>query len=435
MTDVGEKQISAGADSDNRAALSPTAMLVESALTLVADKGLDQFSMRVVAATIGRSTTSIIQGFGNKNGLLAAMVATAFDRDAQFHAHFLQNISGLILDRDALTETIAYYIESRVTCGDAAIRVWPELLFNGGRSPIWTPMLIRWRQMRENFWDTLLPDGLPNLLSLVLADYTVMEEVYAVVLQGGFDYRLQLRETVGRLVDGAICAKTIDNVDQVRTWLADTAPPAPPRSLESAGTSRSRLLAVAAAEILAHGATALNHRRLTAKAGVSTAMIIYHFGDMEQFTVEAIWHALLNGLPAYLDDSNPARPVRQTDEEWPNVLAKTLVSSGGGACASGFYIGYSRIVGQTCLRARHHPNLVTLVRYLRLIEGSGMHHASQTSWPPTLALDRGRATVIAIWIKGWAMTVESTGEDGLTPNRLGTIRRWVESNEHASPEN
>lgn len=411
-------------DSEDPARLLPAEMLIESALTLVADKGIVSFSMRVVAAAIGRSTTAIVHEFGNRDGLLAAMVKTALERDKRFHAEFLKNLSGLSPGAPSLTEIVAHYIESRVACDDAAVRVWPELLFNGERSSTLMAVLICWRQMREDFWQRLVPAGSAAMLAPLLADYTVTEGAYAIILHQQLDYRLLLRETIAHLLDGTFSRTSLAPTDKVRSWLEDTAPLAPPRSLDCPGTSRSHLLDVAADEILMHGATSLNHRRLTAKAGVSTAMIVYHFGSMEQFTVEAIWHALLTGLPAYLDDSVTVPGARQTVEEWPVILAQTL-TPGRDASAGGFYIGYGRIVGQTCLLARHRADMIPLVRHLRLIEGSGIHHASQTNWPPSLALNRGKATALAIWIKGWAITVENTREDGLTSTRLDVVRRWI----------
>ncbi|MET0360489.1 MAG: TetR/AcrR family transcriptional regulator, partial [Sphingobium sp.] len=319
-------------------------MLIESALTSVADKGLASFSMRVVAAAIGRSTTAIVQQFGNRDGLLAAMVETAFKRDERFHAAFRESVSGLSLGASSLTEIVAHYIESRVACHDAAVRVWPELMFNGGQSSTLAQVLTRHRQMREDFWRTLVPRDSVAALAPLLADYTVMEGVYAIILHGPLGHRLLLRETVAHLLDSEFSTTFPTPTNKVQTWLEDMAPLALPRSFDRAGASRTHLLDIAAEEILTHGTASLNHRRLTAKAGVSPAMIVYHFGSMEQFTVEAVWHALLAGLPAYLDDSVTALAARQTADEWPAILAQTLALRGD-ANTSGFYIGYSRIVG------------------------------------------------------------------------------------------
>lgn len=423
MNDADDRQ-AASANQEDPSGVALGAMLIEKALALVADKGLDQFSMREVAASIDRSTTVIFQHFGNKDGLLAAMMETAFERDALFHARLLEELSGLEPNIATLTEIVAYYIEVRVTSDDAAIRIWPELLLNGGHERAWAPLLIRWRGMREDFWRALLPKGLAGMLTPLLSDYTLMEGVYAIVLQDRLDYRLLLRETVSLLVGRAFRANNPNPVGNVQAWLADTAPPPPPRSSSHAGTSRLRLLDVAATEIFAHGVKVLNHRRLTAKAGMSTAMISYHFGGMEQFVVEAVWHALLTGLPAYLDDSVVNVAARQTADQWPGVLSQAL-GSGESRHGTGFYVSYSRIVGQTCLLARQRPDLTPLVRHLRMIEGSGIHHASQASWPPTLSLDRLASTAFAIWIKGWAMTAEATGEDKLTSERLDVVRQWM----------
>lgn len=382
--------------------------LIEAAIEELAHHGLEAVSLRRVAAAIGRSTTTVFQHFGGKSGLLEASLEHALAGDRAFHEDFAHALQGLVLDHDGLAATIALYIEQRATAPLAGL--WSEILFKSAQVADVAPILRRWHEMRVAFWQDIAGES-RRALAPLLSAYVAMEENYARVLHTDLGYRLALRETISRLIDAAFTraapASTPDADPAVRWLEAQPAPPAPTRTGDAA--LGDRLLDLAAREIFQHGVMALTHRRLTALAGVSASMIIYHFGDMASFTNAAIWHALMQGLPSYLGPDRLPHAPRQSMAEWTASLEQTVSRSTAGP---GYYIAYARIVGQTCLLARRDQSLVPLVRYLRAIEGMGVHGASQHSWPESLRMGRANGCGFAIWIKGFAILNESLGSDG-----------------------
>jgi AcrR family transcriptional regulator len=391
------------------------AALIDATIAELAGYGLEAVSLRRVAAAVGRSTTAIFQHFGGKAGMLGASLEVALDRDCAFHEGLSDEVDGLALDHPALVSLIALYIEQLAT--DPSARIWREILFKSAQLAAPPLLLERWHAMRVAFWQRVCA-GTPASATLapLLTAFTAMEESYAQNLSDDVGYALVLRETIGRLLDATFDRAAAPS-DPVSTWLQThvSAPPAPERKGDA--VLGDTLLDLAAREIFQHGVSALNHRRLTALAGASPAMIIYHFGDMATFTTAAIWQALMQGLPAYLQRDETRGATLATMEDWAASLGKTVSRSASGPSA-GFYIGYARIVGQVCLLARREPALVPLVRYLRAIEGSGVHRASQFSWPEALRMGRANAGGFAIWIKGFAILNEALARDGGEPAAL-----------------
>ncbi|QJU58875.1 TetR/AcrR family transcriptional regulator [Sphingomonas sp. AP4-R1] len=392
-------------------------VLIDASLHDIAERGLTALSLRVLAAKAGRSTTAVFQNFGNKNGLLLATVDEAMARDRAFHAALAADLQGLRATPAILADVLALTIERRARLDDPALRIWSELLFSSEQPPEVVHRLREWHAMRISFWTDILPPERRHD-SARIATFAAMEDVYAGALAGETSYGLLLRETATHLL--AEPAPEPRAPAPVTAWLSATTPA--PRQPEQSGDAalRVRLLDLAAREVFEHGVTALTHRRLTAKAGVSAAMIIYHFGDMATLFNAAIWHALFAGLPDFLHDAGEDRPAARlpTMEDWVGSLERS-VQPGDGDAPKGFYVNYSRIVGQLCLRARQDPALVPMVRYLRAIEGSGIHHASGATWPESLAMDRARATGFAIWIKGYATLNEALGRTDADMIRRG----------------
>jgi len=391
------------------------AALIDATIDDIANHGLEAVSLRRISAAVGRSTTAIFQHFGGKSGLLRASLDHAFECDRAFHKAMLDEIEGLVPDHNALVTVIALYIENLATAARAPI--WREILFKAAQLEDAAGLLDRWYAMREDHWRNVcrVTPGRDHLPPLLVA-YTAMEEVYASVLHADLGYRLALRETIERLLDAAF-DRPASISSEVAIWQEKRvpAPPAPERKGD--GALAERLIDVAAREIFQHGVMTLNHRRLTALAGVSPAMIVYHFGDMVTLANAAIWRALMQGLPAFLDDEIPETSSRGTMAAWATTLGET-VSHGASGPSAGFYIAYARIVGQVCLLARRNESLVPLVRHLRSIEGSGVYRASKFSWPTMLEMSRANAAGFAIWIKGFAILNGGLARDKVDPRIL-----------------
>lgn len=369
--------------------------LIDAAITSIAERGILHFSLREVTGAIGRSTSAVSHHFGDKDGLLDAAGAVALAREAALHVAFAEWVCDLPLDSSSTADVVVEYILRRSAATDAVARFWWEITFNGAWWTGAADALDRLRRGRIDFWRRLLP-GMTGPAASVLAEYAAIESLYAAVLRSEGDYRLVLRETVRQFLPpngdagrGGIAAR-----------LSQRSMPAAPR--DRGGTHLAdRLIAAGAEEILEHGVGALNHRRVTAKIGASPSMIVYHFGNNATFLSQAIWAALLGNLPTMLDNAARDAGPREDMAAWRIRMAGLL----GAAQGDAFYVRYTRILGQTCLLAQHDASMIPLVRHLRMLEGTGIHHASETVWPRAVALTRAQSTAFAIWIKGHAVPV------------------------------
>jgi hypothetical protein len=130
-------------------------------------------------------------------------------------------------------------------------------------------------------------------------------------------------------------------------------------------------------------------------------MIAHHFRDTETFLRRAAWRAMLHDTPSRLNPAFQARTERDSLDDWARVMAEMMrppAAKGGG-----FYVGYTRVSGQTSLLTPRHHALRELSGYIRLIEGYGTFSASRIHWPKSVRLDRAEAMAFAIWVKGYAI--------------------------------
>lgn len=372
----------------------PRAPLIEATIAMVAENGLAAFSLRRATATIGRSTAAVFHHFGGKDGLLAAAAEVALERDTAFHTAMLEDFGSVCGNAVIAADLVAHYVAARAASADPVVRFWWELTFHADRWPGAGASRRRHHAMQIDFWQRVFaPPGAPANLASCIADVVSMESIFASVLHREPGYDLLMRETIRQAFGHGD-----RRPDSVAHRLSQSAPPTAPR-IPSGGGMAVQLIESAAHQISLHGVGALNHRRLTAIAGASTSMIVYHFGNTERFAEQAIWAALLQNLPPALDYEAAVSCERQDVDAWSACLLRML----GIGDADAFYVRYARIVGQTCLLARNNPAFVPLVRHLRILEGAGIHHASRTEWPATFELTRSQAATFAIWIKGFGL--------------------------------
>lgn len=372
----------------------PRGPLIDAAIALVAENGLAAFSLRTVSAAIGRSTGAIFHHFSGKDGLLAAAAEVALERDTAFHTVMSEDFGGICSNASVAADVVSHYLAARAASADPVIRFWWELTFHTDRWPGAGVSRLRHHAMQVDFWQRVFaPLGGHPCLAACIADLVSMESIFASVLYREPAYDLLMRETIRQVV-----GHRDRTPDSVAHRLSQSAPPAAPRIPTGEGMA-AQLVESAARQISLHGVGALNHRRLTAIAGASSSMIVYHFGNTERFAEQAIWAALLQKLPSTLDYEAAVVGERLDLETWSAGLLRML----GIGNADAFYVGYARIVGQTCLLARNNPAFVPLVRHLRILEGAGIHHASRTEWPAPFELTRAQAASFAIWIKGFAL--------------------------------
>lgn len=277
---------------------------------MVAQEGLAALSTRDLARAIGKSTMVIFSQFESKAGLLAAMLKDALAADTAFHAGFRSEARRLPLTPSVLSDIAGRYLLARADPAFTAGRMWLECLLQPDPTPEVRSLLDQWLDMRRCAWaDILAPDPRLAVLEPVCLPYLVMEEFYAAALGSRLGYEVLMREGLASLA--AHAAGGHDGAAPVAEQItAGLIPPEPPALRHAQEPIRLRLLDIASDQILARGLAAVTNRSVAAEAQTSPSTILYHFGDMRRFLVEAIWHSVFRRIPAYLDWRRPAEGER-----------------------------------------------------------------------------------------------------------------------------
>lgn len=369
--------------------------LLEATLALVYIGGFDGISLRSVSGEIGKSTTTIFQNFGGRQGLLDAALDHALAGEHLRHEAMLADIGALPTDAESMARLVAFYV--RAADQSATARFCLEALLRIDRLTDAGSRLQQWMAMRESFWSRLSSALLPAQVSL-LAGYTVMEQAFCIILRDELDYDQLLHMTALATCRGGIPADPKADIP-VLTWARAKAFPAASEKVDER-SPMDDLLTTVAQQIVSDGISDINLRRIATQAGVPPSLIIYHYGDFAAFMSAAICRAMTHELPSYLDIASSAD--RDAREGWLSGL-ETAVDPAATDGAKGFYLRYARILGQVCLLARQRQELVPLVRQLRAIEGMGIHSASLKVWPYQFRLDPAAASAFSIWIKAHAL--------------------------------
>lgn len=392
-------------------------MLLQTAARQIVESGIEALSLRTVTAAVGKSTTAIVHGFGDKAGFIEAVVARARARDHAFHEAMRSTLAGIPLTPPILADLVVNYVLSRAVEPDA--RIFLEALYKARQFPGTSAILTQWNAERAQFWRCLLEESRFEHLAAILPDYLAGEEAYAAALAGEAEYRLLLHASA-RDVAGVSSGEE-DAGAPLGSWIEGRAAF---QSIDSKPlpAAMEQALFAAVRSIEREGASGLNIKRLAEEEGVAHSQIIYHFGSFAAFRNQAIWRALMQGLPETIDSKRP-HPAAFPDGRSLDAL-DAMVTPGSGGANPGYYVGYGRILGQACLAAQVDTGLKPLILHLRAIEGRGIFRASVHDWPNSHRLSRSRATPFAIWIKGHAILNETLERHSVTPDRAGSIG-WV----------
>ena len=391
-------------------------LVLDLSLESVGSTGLEGFSIRNIANAAGCSVTPIYRRFATKSELLLAVQMYAYGEELKFHKDFTAQLEGMPLDFENMVEVVILYIEKRAKFTVA--RFGSEVLVKFDPDTFSRELLQHWHQLRLKFWSDLLSAAervFPAELPGFIATYVVMEELYAYELWPNTHYRMLLSETVRALFACTFGVQDTAAEGKVCLWINKGTDAFPDFDKHQPDDLAEKLLEMAAVEIRKKGVDSLSQRSLTKKAGVSSAMIAYHFGNMANFVNEALWRVLLKDLPRQY---NPGvvESVKQKDQvEWVRVLRR-LTRPKTKHVKAGFYAEYACLTGQASLLASRQKSLYPLIEHLRRIDGWGTYRSAQTIWPSSLNVERGSASVCSIWLKGQAVLNDALSGPDMIPN-------------------
>lgn len=376
--------------------------LLRLTIALGAESGLERLSLRQIATAAGVSTTAIFQNFAGKAELFAAAVSHAVAQDDAFQQRFAEDAFPLVSGHDALADVMAACVQLRASRCEA--RFLSEMLINLREYPESAESIGRWHERRVDQWRQLLVRlGIDTAFAPLLVGYLLMEGFYAHALTDSASYRMLLAETCRALCDTVTREHGIKRKGGGVSIALDVQPFAvrDPSLPEATLPMAEHLLARAVEIINEGGIRKLNQRSLASRAGVSGSLIAYHFGDMKTLTIQAIWRALVQGIPSQLDPGGDRSTFPKSLGEWFDALEAMLFVSNHGA--NGFYISVSLLSANACLLACNNPELMPLVTYLRGLEGWGTYRVSQALSSTGGAIRRDHAGAFGIWIKSEAL--------------------------------
>jgi len=404
--------------SRDRKALKET--LADKAIETIAAEGLENLSLRRVAALASVTTAAIVHHFGNKAGLQAAAIALALERERAFHddvlARRVPKVGFL-----SFADEIADYILLRSSM--AMPKFWLEMLYKRTSMSVPVDALREWTAVRLEFWRSLLVvEGVDPGLAELIVPYLCMEEVFAISMKALPHYSLLLRETVRSLVrksfvpdleldEDSLVATWLDSVPRdsmVSDWLDTVLDSGAKLNAHDPDSIPERLIQQAASEILQHGVDSINQRKLARLANTSASMITYHFGGKSAFDIHVIWRAMVMDLPLTMD-VRPDNSTKITFEQWSKDIA-ALIRPRVSDSRAGFYLSYARMTGEIALMASQRSDLLPLAAHLRSIDGRNTFQTSQFVWKDPIPLTRSGATAFSVWSKGVAVLNDALQE-------------------------
>lgn len=377
--------------------------LLDLTIDLATQAGLEGVSLRQVAKGADVSTTAIFHNFEGKADLIREAVDLAIKRDRDFHAKLQKEAFQFISGQLAFADFVATYIDLLVQRKEA--RFLAEVLVKLKDHPDCRDALIKWRTMRCEFWEPLITtQKLPPEFTSIVGKYVVMEELYAHALHQQVGYQLLLRDTCRALCDAVFnhggtngFTSNVSSAMAVRPFSVRQ-----PEHVSFGSAVPEQLLDTAVALINRSGMRSLNQRALAAEAGVAPSIIPYHFKNMNALTTQAIWRALVQGIPAQFDPDDESSQFPNSFTTWLGMI-EDMMQVKAHQDNAGFYISVSRLSAEACLLAGRDRQFLPLIAYLRGLEGWGTYRASQAIAEVKNTIRRDHAAAFGVWIKSEAV--------------------------------
>lgn len=270
-----------------RSPLSPapeadaTALILDAARDVVAERGLGQLSLRAVAECAGVSVGSISYRIGDRAALVAAIARREGER-AEAHCRAWESRVGAIAvdDGACLGDVVIAWLRQGAGEGRRSAVVQAELVSAAYRDPALLPAVSGITARHCAMWRTILAGWAePDRLARRIASYCIDERPFTILLDGCVDYALLRASTVrGLLRDPEPSAAAAPSDWHMRLVALLEAPAraafdasGPPQGAKGAIAERIADL------IMAHGLELLSHRMIAQAMGMPPSSVAHHF--------------------------------------------------------------------------------------------------------------------------------------------------------------
>jgi len=304
--------------------------ILSAALALVADDGYAGLSLRSLADRVGVSVRTVTHHFGDRSGLVRALIGYAAAADLAAASPWRARASRLAAqDRAGRAMIAEAALDDWTTTSRATALLFCELLRQPPEEHGAADALEAWAQARAAFWSDVAGPCAPGDL---LAMYVLDEATFSLCLSNLSAYRALRRLCLSRLMTGVLARGAIAAGEAAlfADLVADLAPPdsivvgaATPRPR----TKRDEIAAHAAAIIVEHGVDHLTHRAVAAAADVPSSTVVYQFGARDDLVIGAL-EAVIAKLHASIADSGLRGTPAMRERARETSRATTAVALG-----------------------------------------------------------------------------------------------------------
>ncbi len=279
----------------------PVTAVLNGARDVVAERGLGQLSLRVVAERAGLSVGTISYRIGDRAALIGALaereIALADEQCAVWERRIVSVPSG---DRTRLADTIGAWLHESANSEKTAAIVQGELVAGAFRNNLLDRHVAAIALRQQRMWRALLsgwPE--PERLALRIASYCIDERPFSVLLDGLGDYVLLRASTIR----GLVADPTAANVQHDAGWhmhlvgLLET----PARAAFAAEPPTHGAKAAVAERIadiiIKNGLAILSHRSIAQALAMPVSSVAHHFPTQRDLLLGGV-ETLYRGLRA-----------------------------------------------------------------------------------------------------------------------------------------
>lgn len=294
----------------------PVTVILDAARDVVAERGLAQLSLRIVAERAGLSVGTISYRIGDRAALMDSLAEREAALAAAANADWADRIgSPPAGDAAALADLVTGWLRDCAGAERRTAIVQSELASAAYRDPALADAVSAITESQVAMWRALLA-GWPNAARLAerIACYTVDERPFSILLDGIGAYALLRASTIRALLHGASGAAR-PGASQWHLHLVDLLGE-PARAAWDAGDpprgARATIADRIADLIVEHGLAPLSHRLIAQAMAMPASSVAHHFPTQRDLLlggVETLYLRLRSELRAAPDGAAGARPA------------------------------------------------------------------------------------------------------------------------------
>lgn len=264
------------------------AAILNAALRLVAERGLDELTLRPLAEFAGVSTATVTHHLGSKAEILPRLLEHVLSQDEAFFKVWVRRAAGIPSGSSLRQDIVRRAASEWFSTAGARAVLLAELVQAPQLDEVMRRLLAQWAGVHDAGWSALSASpAIGHTITRMLID----EAAFTASLSAYPAYQ-HLRDLCLRRI--LVPYGATDSV-YFRTLRDELAPEASLLDMEDRQNSKQVPIAEAAAKLIVEkGIGALTHRAVASEAGLSAAGVVYHFGSRDALLLAGLERVLYN---------------------------------------------------------------------------------------------------------------------------------------------